>query len=438
MRQFLKNNGYIILLFLFSVLCSTFGMTLLYSIPMVLISYGIICLNLPRKHFIPLLLSTLFTYREQTLDLYQGICVALVMGLLVYDLIRHRHFRKNPLIIGYLVWIATMVMSLFTAIDVLLALQGIAQALLWFMILYYCWIHMNDDMREYGYRSFSYFSIAIALEIGLYFLLLNGKPFLEILRGFELGWGGYAHVSLLYLVCVLMSTLWYLQDETKWGRLMLVLFQLLMAGVFNSKGSYIAMLLLAVPYLILVFQNTKRRSFLGKIAIGYLIFALLFRLVIANPLGFRTVWYERVGLQDRLEKKMIFELGLEAFRGNPLFGIGAYNSPLFLRSLSQDLGYNLLYFQNYWVQTLATLGIVGMISFLFLGSGMVRMLKKRSLLNYFIGIILGLFLIQGLFDTTFYSVILMCVLSLVLSFIDEEKGVYLNVYDKNTKQTLYL
>ncbi|MFA7126718.1 MAG: hypothetical protein WC182_04050, partial [Bacilli bacterium] len=369
MRQFFKNNGYIMWLCLMGILNWVLNITYLYSALMVIISFIIIIKNLSRRYFIPLLLGMLFAYRFQTLDIYHILCIVLVVGLIIFDIIRCHQIRKNHLIIGYMVWIASMIMSLFTAIDISLAFEGIGQAFVWFIILYYCWVNMNEDMRVYSYRSFAFFSLALALQIIVYFCLSIGQPMIEILRQFDLGWGDYSQVSLIYLISLIITTLWFIQNQKKWSLFILALFQLFMAGVFASKGSYIAMLLLAVPFMILVFQNVQNRHFLGKILIGYLIFALLFRLFVANPIGLRTVWYERVGLIDRLDKDVIFQLGIEAFRSNPLFGIGAYNSPIFLRTLSIDRGLSLMYFQNYWIQTLATLGLVGLGSFWFLGVG---------------------------------------------------------------------
>ncbi|MFA6627478.1 MAG: hypothetical protein WCT17_02995, partial [Bacilli bacterium] len=169
MRQFFKNNGYIMWLCLMGILNWVLNITYLYSALMVIISFIIIIKNFSRRYFIPLLLGMLFAYRFQTLDIYHILCIVLVVGLIIFDIIRCHQIRKNHLVIGYMVWIASMIMSLFTAIDISLAFEGIGQAFVWFIILYYCWVNMNEDMRVYSYRSFAFFSLALALQIIVYF-----------------------------------------------------------------------------------------------------------------------------------------------------------------------------------------------------------------------------------------------------------------------------
>ncbi len=429
MRKFVEGHLYIALLFLVGIFNWVFETAKIYSAFMVLITIIIVGWNLPRKALIPLIFGMMIAYNHQQFDLYHLVCGGVVILILIFDLIRHRQYKLSVLIIGFLVWISSMIMSIFTSLDPHYVLLGIGQALIWLLILYYSWVHRDEGTLTYIFHSFAYLSAAILVEIILSILMQLNQPLIEVFRTLDLGWGSYPQISIIYLIAMVLTTYWFLQDERKIGLFYLILFQGLMASIFTSKGTYLAMLLLAVPYMILFFQNTKRRQTLAKILIGYLIFALLFRLLVATPTGMRTAWYERVNLMERFDKDIIFQLGLDAFYSNPLFGIGAYNSPIFLQSLSLERGITYYYFQNYFLQTLATLGILGMVAFGFFLISIIRYLRKKTLLNYFIGIIIGIYLIQGFFDTTFYSMILMSFLAIILSMTEEEKGVYINVYN---------
>jgi hypothetical protein len=369
---------------------------------------------------IPVVICALIAFREVRIEFLLLCGSACILAILVYDIYKQKLYKTNDIIKSMLLVLLVMTFSMLYTLSIAHSLIGLAKNITFVIVLFYFYNVKSETKKENISKCFTYLGLVVLMEIAIYFIQNNQIPFVENLRSLNLGWGSYGFISMLYLMIIPLSTYWYISEKKQYI-LLFIFFGISMGILTMTRGSYIAMIILSIPFSIQVYNDAKNPH-LFKQFLMFLIIALLFRLFVSNPMGMTNEWYNRINLISNSKdgKDLVFDLGLRVFKINPLFGTGVHTSPIFLAHTQDLLGGMSTYFQNYIVQTLATLGIVGMFVFI----NYVNMVFKQTTMNtkynrYVLYLFLAI-MIQGLFDTTIYSGIVMITLSIVFCCLDEK------------------
>jgi O-antigen ligase len=105
------------------------------------------------------------------------------------------------------------------------------------------------------------------------------------------------------------------------------------------------------------------------------------------------------------------------FKQYPLFGGGVYTSQFYISRVSESV-----YYHNYLIQTLATIGIIGLAAFLYYLYQILRGVTRRHDYNIYVFFIVLNMMVHGLFDTTFYNPLVMVMFSCILPLLSMENN----------------
>ena len=412
MKTFL-NKLYLPLIYLIGLINWTIDTNYLY-IPLVVIVIGIVVFkNLKRIYLMPLMTCLPFAFKSVSINPFVIICYIIIMLLLSYDIYQQIYTEVNPIIKIMFLFLMIMILSLFYTLSSELTWKGILEYYFYLFILYYFYNVKDQNKKMYLGKSLIILSFYIFFQMIIYWISNIGLSFQEMLAMLDLGWGSYNLISLMYLILIPLSSYYYLEKKQNYY-IIFIFFNISMVFIMMTRGSYLTLLLMAIPFLIQIYNDSIDKAKIFKQFLLYLIIALLFRLLISTPTGMSELWFKRINnLQISFTNNdLLFDLGIKIFKINPIFGNGANTSSIFL-SL-----YDTKNFPNYLIETLATLGIIGLfILILYLSS--VLKVTTGSLYNRYARYSFICIMIQGLLETGFYSFVIMVILSLILSSLDE-------------------
>ena len=97
----------------------------------------------------------------------------------------------------------------------------------------------------------------------------------------------------------------------------------------------------------------------------------------------------------------------------PIFGAGSYTGAYYLKDHSIGT------YHNYIVQTIATTGTLGLISFIWFVYAIIKNSFKKQLFNLLFLISFIYILVPGTVDNTFYNPIIMIFLACTMTFLEQ-------------------
>jgi O-antigen ligase len=124
---------------------------------------------------------------------------------------------------------------------------------------------------------------------------------------------------------------------------------------------------------------------------------------------FRTLNLDPSGREE------IFQTGMALFREHWLFGAGSYSGMTYLAP------YDLYTYHNYWIHTLATTGVIGLIAFVYYLIMILKSCFVKNRYNILVLFSVLVILIHGLVDNTFYNPKIMLFLSVILPLLVQNK-----------------
>ncbi|MFA5543662.1 MAG: hypothetical protein WC008_03565 [Bacilli bacterium] len=410
---------YILIFYLIGLVNWFFKLDLLYLISLLIFTGFITYKNIDRRLLIPIIIAVPFMHYNPDFSVLSIIIGLIIAVILVLDIIKYQMYTINNIIKAMFIILVLMMFSLFYTISFELSMLGISKFLIYTVLLVYFY-NIKSDKKDIIINSFIYISFIIVLQIFIYFITNLQFDFLENLSKLTLGWGSYNVISYFFLSTIILSSIKYIQ--TYKNRYLILIFLMISFSILTlTKGTYIAIVIISVPYLMNMYNDSKKNPYLVKQFILYVIIALLFRLFVSNPLGITLNWYDRIGRgsvsQDGID--VLLSLGLDVVKMSPIVGLGANISSLFISNVY--FIYDPNYFPNFIIQTMATLGLIGLCGVGYYLFAVIKTLLKKSCYNKYVLLIFLVIIIQSLFDTSIFSGIVMITLSILLSNVEEEK-----------------
>ncbi|MDD3106224.1 MAG: O-antigen ligase family protein [Bacilli bacterium] len=431
-KKFVDSDLYIIF---FSIVCL---INWKFHLSYFALSIGIIFLifiilfDVNRFRMIPLILSIVASLRLNTPNDYLGpalFSAIIIVPLVAFDLFRKKVFYSNQIFIGMIFLLIAMIFSLTNTPDFVTSLLGVLMMVVYMFLFLYLFNKKSQyDMSStwlYIAKSFTYFGILILFETLIFNFEISTGGFLSFFnwKEVDLSWANTNYIAMIYLVIIPLTAFWYSQTQKHFYLIIVLLFEFVALVLLISRGSYLAILFSGFPFLIKFFSDVKNKIVFTQKALILMNVFLIILVIIAIPTGIVKDFYQVLNSRglSLLGRELLYRIGFSVFSRYPLFGGGINSSEFYL-----SLGASSVYYHNFFIQTLATIGIIGLLAFAYYLYQMIRQsLLKCNYNNYIFFILLAL-IVHGLFDTTFYNPLIMILLSIILPLMLTNKEININ------------
>ncbi|HHU55980.1 MAG TPA: O-antigen ligase family protein [Acholeplasmataceae bacterium] len=426
-RNYFDSNYFIAITYLFTILCWYLKDQRIAMIYYLLMTLLIILLNARRASIITLIFAAIINYRETTFQSNMNIVLFMVAfgaPIILIDFFRRKVKLKNEIFIAMIILLLANILSLINTTENTfhLGLVGVAQNIAFCALFLYFYNTNDKDINIYISKNALALGIAIALEFILYIITYQD----DILgKDIELGWGISNSIAMVLLLVIPLTIYLYSQYQKHNFILFFVMIDILLVILMLSKGAYLSLGLVFFPIFAFVFFFIKNRKkfiidliFSGLIFIVMLIFIFRFDIL---AIGIRE-YMERMdgrGWFNDPARVKIYKYGFEVFKKYPILGAGSYSN-----------GYNLVtggfsevikHYHNYIIQTLATLGIVGLLSFGYYIFVIIKSCIKKNIYNILVLFAIIAMLIHGLVDNTWHNPIIMVIVTIYIVGVSKNK-----------------
>jgi hypothetical protein len=337
------------------------------------------------------------------------IMVVAGVGGLVFDIIKHKRFKqKGRLFLAFSLIIGAMVLSLFNSPDIVNAVSGMAIYV--FMFFFYVYI-LNIATAENHFRIFlsktiTYFVSLTALMCVM--AIVEDKTVTEsiIKKDINIGWSISNNIAT-YLVFGIPFILYLsIHEKYKFAYYFLSIILAVVTFLTGSRAGIGGLVLLAVPSIVYTLYRTERKDF-----VAHLLTALLFTMpfiFVAIYLNIPEALYQRLFVSKFFfyydDRKRLLEIAMESFSNHPLIGTGVFSAGHYIKLG----GKNVFSYHNIFFETLACMGIAGIMAYVYFSFVKFKMLLFNSNMFKLYGLmaIVGSY-IFALVDTSYLNPIYM-------------------------------
>ena len=426
-RKFFNSDYYIAIIFIINVICWVLRMQLVMMGLSALMAIVIILLNINRTKMVTLFLANIINYRSIMLKdnvIIMVIFAAILAPVIFYDLFHKKLNFRNPILIALLIFLGSNLLSLLNTNkdNFYLGIIGICQVL--FYIIVFTYYYNKKEKEEFSFmaKNACVMGVAIAVQLLIHFLKFYLLSQGAIDKGnINLGWGISNFIAMTVTVLVPLTFYLYIENQKRKHIILIVIVELGVIFLTFSKGAFLALGIIFIPFIIMAYRYAPNKKVILVDGFFCLVLAIAGLLVISQ---IDTIWNGFIAYFKDMDKRgwfndqtrmTLYKVGIEQFKLHPLFGAGSYTCQYYL---DHNINYH-----NYIVQTLATLGLVGLATFAYL---LYTMIKKTLVDHYFniaLLFIIILMAIHGLVDTTLYNPLIMLMIFIYLPFLKEKEKV---------------
>lgn len=388
----------------------------------------IIVTNSRRVNLITLIFAGIINYRitkyEDNLLLFL-IGSGIVLPFIIYDLIKTKINFKDPILISLFVFIGANALSLININkeNIVMGLIGVGQVIIFALIYMYFANKKEENDHQIIVRNALFLSTAIIIEFAIYYITFDGEV---IGKNIELGWGISNSIAMTCLMLIPLSFHAYVEKQSRFYALFIVIGLVVVIILTLCKGAYLAIVIIAIPFGYLIFRFVQnKKQFITISIVALICFALtLFIISQIDKIADGLIEYLQ-SMKDRgwfndQSRKDIYNAGFKVFKEYPIFGSGSYTSRYYLDKYGQE---GILHYHNYFIQLLATLGIVGLASFIYMIYQMIRNCWKKDFYNICVIFVIAAMILHGLVDNTWFNPIVPVMTFIALSFINQKETV---------------
>lgn len=321
-------------------------------------------------HVLPFFFNMMFMISQtewslETIPVYL-FALPLVLGL---AFILHIFFYKEEKIKGrltlpLLLMLLAMVLSIFNSeiIDINYVFYLVVG--LFYVLIYVFFVKtMQGDYLTYIIRLFFVLGLLISAQVLIFYIRSDDILLALESKSIDLGWG-ISNFVATYLIIFISTTIYYIKTKPlKLITTVIISFEILMLLFTISRGGVLAFSLI-IPLLIYYLyhgQKNKVTISLYLVLLGLLLaMAFYLQTELFAPLFER---FKRLDFNDGSGRIDLWKQAYEKFKQYPLVGAG-----LFARVEGDYFGF----YHNTFMHTLASLGLVGLVSLLWQMFALVR------------------------------------------------------------------
>lgn len=368
-------------------------------------------------HSIPIYFNMLFLISRQdwtveTLPFYLYLIPVLaVLGFIIHYLRFHEKWVRGHLTLPLLLIFVGMILTIINngVIDrfyLLYLAFGI------FYVLFYLFFlqTIKGDQVEFLIKLFFILGILVSAEV-LYHYLVGGDVAAALREDrVHLGWGLSNYVAT-YLIIFMPAAFYYFKTKPlKFLTAGVIAFEIMMLLFTLSRGGVLAFLILS-PFLVIYIyhgQKSKFRVTLYLILIALsLVSVFILRTEFFQPLLDR---FKDLDFNDGSGRVDIWIQAYHTFRDHPWFGAG-------LLARFEDGSFH--FFHNTILHTLASFGLVGLVSLIWqLIEVIIMFVKKSSVQKTILFLALLGANIHGMVDNVYYQLQFMAIFFVIITVVE--------------------
>jgi hypothetical protein len=427
-KNFLNSNYFIAIIYALTVVSWAFKSQIIMIALGVLIIMTIIYVDAKRINIATLIFAIIISYRNEKLINNIWIIViygALLLPFIIYDLIKSKINLKDNILISMFILIGAALLSLINTNrdNISLGIAGLIGFMVFTIVFIYFNSHKSPDDYRYLAKNALAMGLAIACEFAIYTITYNDS---SIGKEIDLGWAISTHIAITYLTIIPMTFYLYIENPKRTYVLIALVIDFIVVLLLLCKGAYLAIGLGIIPFLVIAYKMVKDKKRMIRdfmVACIMLFFLLLIISLIgrirSGVIDYFTYMNRRGWFVDSGRIK-IYKVGLDVFFDYPLFGGGVYTGGYYLPLIGEQLKN----YHNYFIQSLATMGIFGLLAFAhYLYRIVMRCVSVKHFYNICVLFVIIFLSIHGLVDTTWYSIIVMVILSIYLSALITDKEI---------------
>lgn len=412
MKAKLKTELTIIGVFMIAILNWFLDTSVLYLSFSVIAFLIILLFDFNRMHIIPLIFGYSIAFSNFTLGLFEMSMIGLLLVMTAYDIIKKKMKQINALIIGMVFWLIIMIGSLVHSIAPIQSFNGVAQMIGAIIVLFYIGNLDHLDKITPIFRCVMYLGFAILIQIIIYIVSHAPQSVAQSLSLLHLGWGSYNIISSMFLLIIPCVAFMYYKQR-QWWLFIILLMNIALLILLATRGTYIAILIIAIPFMMLVYNNHPKPKRLLQATLIFMIVLLIMQLLIFIPTNISSMWYHRIASAD--QTNVLLALGLRAFQSNALFGSGVYTASIYIESISQMMQLSMHHYPSDIVEVLATTGVMGLAAYAMYWGIIIKHLVKQDHKERYLLLGVIALMIQGFFDASIYSFATMIVMTTLIA-----------------------
>ncbi|HKL47644.1 MAG TPA: O-antigen ligase family protein [Candidatus Izemoplasmatales bacterium] len=313
-------------------------------------------------HVLPFFFNMMFMISQtewslETIPIYLFILpVILGIAFILHYIIYHEKWVKGKLTIPLLLMLVAMIFSIFNT-EIFDINYGFYLVIgLFYVLIYIFFIQtIKGDNLNYILRLFMVLGLLISAQVFIYYL--NSDDVLTALesKSINLGWG-ISNFVATYLIVFISASFYYIKTrKLKLITTLIITFEIIMLLFTLSRGGVLAFVTM-FPLLIFYLYHGQKNKL--TISLYLMILAIILGIIFSLQTDYFMPLFERFKNLDIKEGNGRVELWVQAyhkFRAYPIVGAG-----LFARVEGDYFGF----YHNTVMHTLASLGLVGLVSLL--------------------------------------------------------------------------
>jgi len=322
------------------------------------------------------------------------ILILFLLGYILLNIIKEKTIAIGQVLVPLIIYFFYNVISLIwtpVLLDGYKGLVGILEGYLVYFIITNSKLKLNKNDFNTFSKVASFLLFTLSLEI---FVVYCENGIMNVLTEkdyIHLGWSFSNLLAVIYVFLIPIMLMKYREFcEHKW---FIPIDVIAIIGLFLtlSRGAYLGV---AVSLVILIILRRKEFLKLGAFLMIVAIITIILLKVFDNNILSRII--ERLFSESgRLE---LYELAWKTFLERPIIGQGIKSSKYLIREILDSPS---IYYHNFILQILASLGIIGFLIFAFIVRGWVKVLfTKDAFVNFALASIVGA-LTHQLFDVSF-------------------------------------
>ena len=337
------------------------------------------------------------------------VALAYIM-FIVQTIIHRKNLKLDWVMIGFIVYFATMIPSFFNTLSMYNSLLETAIYLNAFMLYTYF-----RTQKEIGKEHFMIMSFLFALQatLQMFVIFYEGDILHMILhKQISIGWSVSNNIGQ-YIVFSIPFVIYLASQYKKYSYSLYFLAYVLTWALFMSgaRASWVALVLIAPFMGYYIFKNTHRKRFIRDTIILVPLIALSVYFLYYNEI-LQAIW-ERILLKgiDDSSRIDLWIGSIEHFKQFPIFGSGILTT--------SEFAYPLTSYHNIIIDAATSTGIVGLLGTGFFCFAVIKQLRSNpSKYNFMFSLALLTFLVNALLDTAHLNPIILMFIFTSLGFIE--------------------
>lgn len=297
---------------------------------------------------------------------------------IVYDIIKNKRFQaKGALFFSWLFVIVSMVLSLINTIDIVNSISGMMiYVFMLFFYVYFFNVSTSDNTSSIFFsKAILYFTSVTAIMTLI--VILYDKNIIDniIKKDINIGWSISNNIATYIVFGIPFILYLSLYAKQKFIYYFLVILHSVVLFMTGSRAGIGGLLILLIPAVIYILNNTERKQFVIHLLLAFLL-TMPF-VFIAIYMNIPEALYNRLFIQKFFfyydDRRRLLEIATDCFKQFPLFGSGVFSAGHYI----QAGGRNVFSYHNIFFEILASLGITGLLAFLYFSASKYLMLLRN-------------------------------------------------------------